>query len=112
MPWSRLDNVPQFFPTKISLLIADQSLDVGDCEFMNNGVKLIGLTNNSNYIADSSAINSKIFHMDYSKVNNVSSYFNANTSMFIVDNNLDFGSNFLPKSFVVPVNNNDLLNKL
>lgn len=50
--------------------------------------------------------------MDYSKVNNVSSYFNANTSMFIVDNNLDFGSNFLPKSFVVPVNNNDLLNKL
>jgi len=47
LPWSRIDNIPQFFPPKISLLIADQNLDIGNHKFMNNGVHLVGLSNNS-----------------------------------------------------------------
>ena len=74
LPWSRVSNVPLYFPTKTSMITSDSNLDIGNYKFMKNGNEVIGLSNNSvltNYISDNAVTDSKIQSMIYNKLTNI-----------------------------------------
>ena len=88
LPWSRLSNVPSYFPTKTSLITADSNLDIDNYKFLKNGSVLIGLTNNSvmtSYISDNVVTDLKIQNISYGKLTNVPTSFPSKSSTMTID---------------------------
>ena len=76
LPWSRINNIPTFFPSRISNITIDSDINLGSHKITKNGQEIMGLTNNSvitNYISNNAVTNDKILSLDYSKLTNVPS---------------------------------------
>ena len=114
LPWSRLSNVPLYFPTKTSLITSDSNLDIGNYKFMKNGNEVIGLTNNSvltNYINDTAVTDPKIQSVNYNKLFNLPTSFASKTSMITADSNLEIGNYKFMKNRneVIGLSNNSVI---
>ena len=103
LPWSRIDNIPSFFPSKISLLTVDQGLDLGSNAISttkvptsdNHVVNKLYLTNYqlvSANIPNSLITDAKIYDVQWSKITNKPTAFPSSTSVLTLDSNLDFTS--------------------
>ena len=95
LPWSRVSNVPSYFPTKTSMITSGSNLDIGNYKFMKNGSEVIGLSNNSvltNYMNDNAVTDPKIQSMNYNKLFNLPTSFPSKTSTMTSDSNIDIGN--------------------
>ena len=95
LPWSRLSNIPAYFPTKTSMITADSNFGIDNYELMKNGSEAIELSNNSvisNYIADNAVTDPKIQTMNYNKLFNIPISFPSKASLITSDSNLDIGN--------------------
>ena len=111
-PWSRLSNVPSYFPTKTSMITSGSNLDIGNYKFMKNGNEVIGLTNNSvitNYINDNAVTDQKIQTMNYNKLTNVPTSFTSKSSTMKIDS--DINMNNYKFSVPTPTDNIQAANK-
>ena len=95
LPWSRLSNIPAYFPTKTSMITSNSNMHICNYKFMKNGNELIGLTNNSvltNYINDNAVTDPKIQMINFNKLFNLPTSFASKTSIITSDSNLDIGN--------------------
>ena len=76
LPWSRINNIPTFFPSRISDITIDSDINLGSYKITKNGQEIIGLSNNSvltTHISNNAVTNDKILSLDYSKLTNIPS---------------------------------------
>ena len=88
MNYDKLTNIPN---PKTSDLIVDSNIDVGEYEFMKNGVEVIGLSNNSvttSYIADNAVTDSKIDSMNYNKLIDLPTTFSSRSGTLTIDSDI------------------------
>ena len=67
LPWSRISNLPTFFPSRISSITIDSDINLGTYKITKNGQEIIGLSNNSvttPFIANNAVTNDKILSLD------------------------------------------------
>ena len=74
LPWSRLSDVPTYFPSRITDISINSDINLGSYQITKNGQEIIRLSNNvvlTSHINNNAFTNDKIQSLDYSKLTNV-----------------------------------------
>ena len=114
LPWSRISNLPTFFPSRISNITIDSDINLGSYSYKitKNGEEIIGLSNNSvttPFIANNAVTNDKILSLDYSKLTNIPANPGNKISTLQVEANLNMGNNIVTSNAEVTNYNTTLL---